>query len=251
MIELTIDGKRVQARKGETLLTIARREGVEIPTLCHHEAVEPSGACRMCMVEITRPDWDGWSKLVTACNFPAEENLIVRTRTDKVMKTRKEILELLIARTPGSQLIAEMAREYGLDYPTLTVGELSEKCILCDICTRVCQNLVTGAISRINRGVEKEVNTPFAEVSDVCIGCLACAKSCPTDAIEFTQVGLKRTIWGRTFDLVPCTQCGAPTLPREQAEWLSERTGMKVEEYFVCVNCKAARTAQTYENIAW
>lgn len=251
MIELILDGRRVQARKGEFLLSVAKRAGIPIPTLCHHEAVEPAGACRLCMVEVTRPEWKDWSKLVTACLFPAEDGLVVNTRSTRVTDLRREVLELLLARSPKATELIRLGREYGIEETGYSVEADGDNCILCDICTRVCNHLVTGAISRVNRGIEKKVETPFGEPSNDCIGCLACAKSCPTQAIPFKQEGNHRTIWGKTFELVACKQCGAPTVTREQAEWIAGRTGKPLDEYFLCESCKMKNTAQSSRKLAW
>jgi len=240
---ISIDGRRVEATVGEYLLAVAKREGVHIPTLCHHEAVEPTGACRLCLVEVTRPQWKGWSKLVTACLYPVEEGLSVRTNSERVRKTRKEVLELLLARSPGSKELWALGREYGIVEPRYKVEELGDNCTLCDVCTRICQDLVTGAISRVNRGVRKVVSTPFAEVSDACIGCLACARSCPTRAIPFSETGGTRTIWGKTFELVPCSSCGDPTVTREQAAWLAGRQGVEEADLCICDRCKVVKSA--------
>ncbi|MBM4355963.1 MAG: 2Fe-2S iron-sulfur cluster binding domain-containing protein [Deltaproteobacteria bacterium] len=251
MIRLTIDGKRVEARNGEFLLALARREGIEIPTLCHHEAVEPAGACRLCMVEVTKAQWNGFSKLVTACLYPAEEGLVVRTDTERVMKTRREVLELLLARSPRAEAVRRLARQHGITVPKYNVDEEGDNCILCDICTRVCSTLVTGAIARVNRGVAKKVATPFDEASDVCVGCLSCARSCPTEAIAFLDDGLKRTIWGKTFDVVACSVCGAPTVTKEHPLWMAQRKGVVEEDFHVCDACKVGKTGQACRKVMW
>jgi bidirectional [NiFe] hydrogenase diaphorase subunit len=250
MTDILIDGKKVKARKGEFLLAVARREGIDIPTLCHHEAVEPSGACRLCMVEITKDGWDGWSKLVTSCLFPVEEGLKVSTNSDRVRRCRREILELLLARSPGAEVVRELAAAYGIESPRYKVDEEGDNCILCGICTRVCQNLVTGAISRVNRGVEKRVETPFAEDSEVCIGCLACARSCPTGAIAFEEKEGTVTIWGQTFELLPCPACGEPSVTARQAAWMVAK-GIPEEDSTLCVKCKGEKTAGAYRKIMW
>jgi NADH dehydrogenase/NADH:ubiquinone oxidoreductase subunit G len=251
MIRLTIDGRRVESRNGEYLLGLARKAGIEIPTLCHHEAVEPAGACRLCMVEITRPQWNGWSKLVTACLYPAEDGLIVRTGTERVLRTRREVLELLLARSPRAEAVRRLAAQHGIVEPKYTVDEEGDNCILCDICTRVCATHVTGAISRVNRGVAKKVATPFDEASDVCVGCMACARSCPTDAIGVLQQEFKRTIWDKEFDLVPCTACGAPTVTKEQARWMAQKKGVAEQDFYVCDACKVAKAGQACRKVMW
>jgi len=250
MTDILIDGKKVKARKGEFLLAVCRREGVSIPTLCQHDAVEPSGACRLCMVEITKEGWDGWSKLVTSCLFPVEDGLIVSTGSERVLTCRREVLKLLLARSPNAEAVQELAAELGVESAGYKVDDEGDNCILCDICTRVCQNLVTGAISRINRGVEKRVDTPFGEDSEVCVGCLACARSCPTGAICFKEEDGKVTIWGQTFELLPCPGCGRPSVTSGQAAWMVEK-GIPAEDSARCVKCKADKTAGAYRKIMW
>lgn len=251
MSEITLNGRLVKVRKGEFLLAVARREGIEIPTLCQLDSLEPSGACRLCMVEVTRPEWDGWSRLVTSCLFPAEDGLIVSTDSPPVRKTRKGLLELLMARSPNAEPVQKLAREYGILQCPYPVDADGDNCILCDICTRICQNLVTGAISRIERGVEKRVATPFAEPSADCIGCLACAKSCPTEAIPYQDEGAQRTIWGKTFEVAACGECGAPTVTVEQVAWIERTKGISQEDQLVCDRCKAQKTAAVYQKLAW
>ena len=98
-ILLQIDGKEVKATKGMTVLEAAQSAGIFIPTLCHHEKLEPFGACRICIVEV---ESSGWTKLVVSCVYPVEEELIVRTRSEKIDRIRKTIIELLLAHAPDS-----------------------------------------------------------------------------------------------------------------------------------------------------
>ena len=109
MVHLTINGKVVKAAEGEMLLPAIRRQGIEVPALCDHAAVEPCGACRLCMVEITRPDWNGWKRQVTSCLYPVEEGLIVSTHTPQILEIRRTILDLYLARCPNSDVIQKMA----------------------------------------------------------------------------------------------------------------------------------------------
>ena len=97
MVNLTIDGMDFQAKEGSTLLEVARENGIEIPTLCYNEALGPEGRCRLCMVEIKR---GSRTRLVTSCLYPVEEGLQVQTQTEKVLLTRKMVVELLLARCP-------------------------------------------------------------------------------------------------------------------------------------------------------
>jgi len=175
----------------------------------------------------------------------------VFTDTARVRRCRREVLELLLARCPEAEVVDELAREYGIVEPRYEPSDGADKCILCDVCTRVCQELVTGAIARVNRGLEKKVDTPFAEASADCIGCLSCARSCPTGAIPFVDSGNQRTIWGRTFELVECARCGVPTMTREQAAWVGSRAGMAEDELTLCDQCKVRATGAAHRDIRW
>ena len=97
--KLQIDGREVEAREGMTVLDAAQLVGIEIPTLCHHEKLEPFGGCRLCIVEV---EVRGWPRLVAACVYPVEDGLVVRTRSEKIDRIRKMILELLLAHAPDS-----------------------------------------------------------------------------------------------------------------------------------------------------
>jgi bidirectional [NiFe] hydrogenase diaphorase subunit len=84
MPTLTIDGKKIIAPEGATILQAARSAGIRIPTLCHHEGLEPWGGCRLCVVDLTKPGWDGWCKMVVSCMYEAEEGIVVMTDTNRV-----------------------------------------------------------------------------------------------------------------------------------------------------------------------
>jgi len=182
MIIFTIDGQTVQAEEGETILEVARREGVSIPTLCYHPAVEPYGACRMCTVEVEQR---GWTKLETSCTIPVREGMIVRTNTPDVYEVRHMLMGLFLSRCPNAPIIQDLAREYGITEPPFPTDKPDEKCILCGLCVRVCHELVKADVLNFSqRGVERQVGPPFLERTDQCIGCGACTIVCPTGAIE-------------------------------------------------------------------
>ncbi|MCW4006680.1 MAG: Coenzyme F420 hydrogenase/dehydrogenase, beta subunit C-terminal domain [Candidatus Bathyarchaeota archaeon] len=177
-VTITIDGKQVKAKEGDTLINVARQEGIDIPTLCYHAEVSTFGACRLCSVEVTK---HGRTKVVTSCNYPIEEGIEVQTNSEKIRNVRKGILALLMARCPKSVKLKNLGKAYGIEEHGLWESDPDEDCILCGLCVRVCKELVgVSAINFAQRGVEREITAPYHRFSDDCIGCGACALVCPT-----------------------------------------------------------------------
>lgn len=179
-ILLQIDGKEVQARPGMTVLEAAQSAGIYIPTLCHHEKLEPFGCCRLCTVEI---ESSGRTNYVVACVYPVHENLVVSTRSAKVDKIRKMILELLLAHAPESFTLQELAQEYGAD------KERFEKeasfCIHCGLCVRYCAEVKKKhAVGFVDRGIRKEISFIPEIAFKECWNCKECFALCPTEALQ-------------------------------------------------------------------
>lgn len=230
---ITIDGKRCSCEKGEKLLAVARRNMIPIPTLCHHESLPGQAACRVCIVEVIQ---QGRSMITASCVYPVESEIEVLTNSPKVKAERAMILALLRKRAPDSQLIADLCKIYGAPDLGRVKVSLPGKCILCGLCTRACTELSIGAISTVNRGVTKEIATPYHEPNPVCIGCGSCARVCPTGAIEIVEDEDTRTIWDKTFQLVHCARCGAPIGTREELDYAAQKAG--VEPDTLCEHCR-------------
>jgi bidirectional [NiFe] hydrogenase diaphorase subunit len=183
-ILLQIDGKQVKAREGMTILEAAQNAGIVIPTLCHHERLEPYGACRICTVEV---EVGGRTRLVVSCVYLVEENLVVRTRSEKIDRIRKTILELLLAHAPDSPKLLDLAQEYGAD------KERFEKetsfCIHCGLCVRYCAEVKKkNAVGFVDRGIRKEISFIPEIASKECWDCKECFPLCPTSALQAAYV---------------------------------------------------------------
>ncbi len=250
MVNLTINGRFVQAEEGEMLLAVLRREKIDVPALCHHDAVEPFGACRLCVVEITKASWNGWCNYVTSCLYPVEENLIVNTHAPKVNDLRKTILDLYLARHPNCPEIRDLAAEYGVTQTTYEVVPDGNNCILCGLCTRICDAMGFNAISTVGRGHSKEIAPPLRMAPPDCVGCLACAQNCPTNFIEYTDEGTTRTIWEKSFELISCSKCGKKSITRIFAEHLSQTRDIPMEYFEVCDECHQKELALGMGKIA-
>ena len=185
MISLTINNEKIKVEEGLTVLKAAEKAGIKIPTLCSHKALSPYGACRICLVEISR---DGKSSQIQAsCTYPAMEGLVVQTDSEKVIKTRKIMIELLMARCPDSEEIKSLAEELGVE--KTRIKPKNKDCTLCGLCVRMCEERMgRAAISFSGRGPRREVTSPFGEPSDVCQACGACDFICPTGKIRITEV---------------------------------------------------------------
>ena len=183
MITFKLNGKAVQGEEGQFILQVAEKYGVEIPTLCHHKALEPAGMCRLCTVEL----FDGRrTRFVTACNYPIWEGMEVNTDSETVHQGRKLIVELLLARCPDVPVIQKLAKQYGIEEPRFKKED--DDCILCGLCTRICERMGNNAISLTGRGLDMKVDTPFHVQTDVCMACGACAFVCPTGHIKLEDI---------------------------------------------------------------
>lgn len=235
---ITIDGKSCECERGEYLLDIAGRNGIVIPSLCHHGGLPGQGCCRVCIVET---ETRGRRNIVTACVYPVEQECSVFTNSDRVKRQRGMILALLHARAPESTEVALLCELYGApEYERFAVKS-GEKCILCGLCVKACESLGTGAISTVNRGVEKAVSTPYDEPSADCAGCGSCAGVCPTGAITVDEDDSSRTIWGKTFPLQMCGRCGKPAGTREELELAAKKAGSEPSP--LCGECRRKAVA--------
>ena len=184
MVKLTINGNTGEFPEGKTLLECIESTGLKVPTLCHHKALLPYGACRLCLVEVTQGTR---SSIQASCTYPALDGLSVQTETEEVVKTRKVMAELLMARCPDSDAIKNIAAELGVT--ETRIEKKNDDCFLCGLCVRVCrERMGINAISFSGRGSKRVVTPPFDALSDVCQTCGACVSICPTERIKLDKV---------------------------------------------------------------
>lgn len=228
-VSLSIDDQPLSAPEGQTILEVARRHGIYIPTLCHHDALRPLGACRLCQVELADR-----GVVVPACVTQVADGMVVMTHSPRVVKNRRNILRLVMAAHPESCLVCEkgntcelrrLAAEHGLgehgldpmpyhpqvqDLNPLMARDLS-KCIMCQKCIRADQDLVVqGALDYRHRGFDAHPATLLGlplEQSD-CTLCGTCLTVCPTGAIfEKDRPRLDHGPW-RAASVCPFCSCG-------------------------------------------
>ena len=179
-ILLQIDGIGVEAKEGMTILEAAQSAGIFIPTLCHHEKLQPYGACRICTVEA---EAGGRTNLVAACIYPVQPNLVVRTRSEKVDKTRKMLLEQFLAHAPDAPALQDLAQEYGADKDRFE--KESSFCILCGLCVRYCAEVKKkNAVGFVDRGARREISFVPEIASKECWKCKECFPLCPTSYLQ-------------------------------------------------------------------
>jgi bidirectional [NiFe] hydrogenase diaphorase subunit len=183
-ILLQIDGKEVKAREEMTILDAAQSVGIFIPTLCHHQKLEPYGACRICTVEV---ETGGRTSLAAACVRPVEKDLVVRTRSEKVDRIRKTILEEQLAHAPDSVILQNLAQQYGADKDRFE--KEPSFCILCGLCVRYCIEVKKkDALGFVERGPRREISFVPVIAAKECWNCKECFPLCPTSALQAAYV---------------------------------------------------------------
>lgn len=231
-VTLSIDNQEVTVPKGTTILEAAKTLGVEIPTLCHLKELAPDGSCRMCVVEVEGGRRGG---LTTACTAHCQEDMVVSTHSEKVVDSRRFILDLLLSNHKlecfscgknGDCQLQQYALDYGIDATSFTEGKRMpchqedtsnpffsydpEKCIMCRRCARVCQ-LRQGrdVLSIANRGFETKMMPSYGQAFDqsICESCGNCVSSCPTGALTAKDMKEYRK-WETQKIPTTCPHCG-------------------------------------------
>lgn len=228
-MKVTINGQVCEGRAGQTILDVARANGFQIPTLCHLPELVPTGACRICVVEV-----EGMRNLVAACSTPATDEMVVHTENERVTAARRFIVELLVSCHPLDCMICEKTgdcqlqdlayklgvtstamegarHDYPVDHSNPFIVRDYNKCILCHKCVRVC-NEIQGieAIKNINRGFDTKVATAYDTTlqDSNCVFCGQCVQVCPVGALtEKKSISMGRA-WEMEKTRTTCPYCG-------------------------------------------
>lgn len=243
MPKMIINQQIIEFENDQTVLQVARKAGVEIPTLCYHPALEAYGACRLCVVEIIEGGRPG---LAASCVLPATEGLKIETHSTRVLRSRKIIVQLLLGVCPDSEVLIELANSLGIEQRVFPSYVDEKKCILCGLCVRACHTIGNGAISFASRGPDRKVCVPFDEQSDYCLGCLACVSVCPVDAIIVTKNKdqLKIDNWFCELPMQVCEHCGTPFATKKYVEYLGNKNPETHSFHKICPNCRREETAK-------
>ena len=246
IVKLTIDGQEVTAQASATVLEVARQNGIDIPALCYHPVLGGAGACRVCMVEVVA--W-GRRRMVASCVYPASEGLDVYTNTEKVLRSRRSVLAMLLAKAPAAKVVQELAKKYGVSEPAYEPLDPEARCILCGQCVRTCNELIkVGAVNFAHRGQERKVGTPYDTASAVCLGCGACQNLCPTGNIRIRDERDSRAMltWHTDVPWNKCSKCGQAYLPLRLVEFLKQHCPAAGELLEICPRCRREGTAENF-----
>jgi predicted molibdopterin-dependent oxidoreductase YjgC len=246
-MKIIMDGKEVAAERGQTIVEVARQNGVYIPTLCHVPALEPAAMCRVCTVELAE---GRRSRLVTACNYPLRGDAEIHTDTPLLRQNRKVLIELLASRCPDSEVLKGLGERYGADLKRFSSED--RQCIMCGLCARVCERVGGNVLALCGRGVEIRVDTSFGRLSPTCIGCASCVQICPVNAIRIEDVDGERRVIVRGKEasrvaLRKCTGCGihfGPVIDLNQVLERADEKGVPAFNTSTCPACSRRNLAR-------
>lgn len=214
-VKATINGTAIVAEAGDTILEAAKKNGIDVPSLCYHEELPPIGACRLCVVEV-----EGEKTFVGSCYTPIREGMVINTHSPKVLEARRIILELLLSSHAGECLFCVKAnrcelrklaadlgvgvsrfsqrkRYYPIEDKSVWINRDMTKCILCYRCIRSCDKLAKKNLYSMGyRGFENKVICDLDNPLDkkACETCEQCVRLCPVGALVKPERRFKKKI---------------------------------------------------------
>jgi len=202
MIDIFIDDKKISAEENQTILQVAKANGIKIPHLCFHPALKPSGSCKLCGVEVLSPT--GKQVVMLSCIIKVKENIEIKTSSELVKTTRTKAFNKLLQMAPDSARIRNLAKEFDV-----AVTPPPDGCIRCRLCIRVCNEIVKAKALKM---VKTENGNMVVPEPGLCIGCGTCANLCPTNIIKVIDqdsvrtISIKQELIGQ-LPLVRCESC--------------------------------------------
>lgn len=219
MVQIVVNGQRLEAEEDHTVLEVLRHHQIKVPTLCYHPALKPSGSCKLCSVEVVGKS--GRPTAMLSCILKVRDGLEVQTEGEVVAKARARAFRNLLQMAPQSRHLLDLAAQFGID-----TGPPPDGCVRCRLCIRVCKEIIGAAALRM----ETRDGRPFvAAVEGHCIGCGTCANICPTKVIQVSDRDGIRTISIRDevigiHALERCDACGTLFATRKFLQHAAEHS---------------------------
>ena len=255
MVKLKIDGKEVQIEKGATILAAAEQAGVKIPTLCYLKKVSPTGACRICVVDIA-----GVDKPMTACNTVAVDGMVVTTQSERLTTIRRQVVELLLVNHPLDCPVCDAGGECDLQNVCFAhdvtkqpfeaedvnpdvidrwplIQQVPNRCILCEKCVKVCHEVVGSSALFVN---DKGDRAYIDKHLELCEFCGNCVQVCPTGTMISKTFKFRARPWQLRKTASVCTACGSHcqvdlNVKQDEVIRVTSEDGVTVNDGNLCI----------------
>ncbi len=204
MVTITVDDQTIEVEEGASVLKAALEAGICIPNLCYIPEARPTGACRVCVVEVENK---GRRKMTASCTLEAKEGMVIYSQSEDVLRARRNIVELLLAEASDSSVLQSLAER--LEVEEVRYPERDSECVLCGRCVAACEEIAkTGMKGSIGRGVNRHIGLPFYK-DEYCQSCYECRDRCPTEIEPHSRRD-------------PCGVCGSELSKNEEIPEICE-----------------------------
>ncbi|MCP4603070.1 MAG: (2Fe-2S)-binding protein [Proteobacteria bacterium] len=206
-ITITIDDEDIDVEEGANVLKAALEAGICIPNLCYLPELKPTGACRVCIVELEQ---NGRTSMTASCTLEAKDGMVIHAHSERVLKVRQNIVEMLVAEAPESDVLQTLAERLEVD--DIRYPERDNDCVLCGRCVAACKEVAgTGVKGFIGRGTDRAIGFPFHR-DDLCQKCYECRDRCPIDIAPSSRrdpCGVCGSELSKNNELIPeiCEDC--------------------------------------------
>ena len=203
-VNITIDGRSLDAEEGSTILQAALQFGIHIPTICYMENLSPYGGCGLCVVVFSNNG--GKAFIDTSCTHEVKEGMVIQTSSPKIIRARKMLAELLVTSAPNVKIAQDIAARMGLLKVRFPMED--NRCILCGLCIRMCYEQMDGkALGFVGRGMGRKVSMPFEVRPETCRLCRGCDYVCPGVIVPCQGVTEPGELCGRCVRIEEMPSC--------------------------------------------